>query len=188
MNKPAAEIARRLGENAEAVCRRYLNKGRREGQYWMVGNIRIDPGRSLYVRLSGDAEGGRSAGKWTDAQSGDHGDLLDIIAATCGHASFRDTMDEARRFLSLPIDPPLARNPAPRKYSPGSPEAARQLWAALKPLPGSLADAYLQGRRIVSSLAADSLRFHPRCYYRASEDDPPNIRPAWPALIAAVTD
>lgn len=35
---------------------------------------------------------------------------------------------------------------------------------------------------------SDPLRFHPHCFYRRSEDDAPDTRPAWPAMIAAVTD
>ena len=66
MSSPASEVARRLGENAEAVCRRYLSNGRREGNYWMVGDISNSPGRSLYVRLASSANGG-APGKWTDA-------------------------------------------------------------------------------------------------------------------------
>mgnify|MGYP003779375571 CR=1 FL=1 len=34
----------------------------------------------------------------------------------------------------------------------------------------------------------DPLRFHPRCWYRLSDDDAPDTRTAWPAMIAAVTD
>ena len=60
MESPVREIARRLAENAEAVCRHYLPNGRREGRYWLVGNIRGAPGRSLYLLLSapGEAPGG----------------------------------------------------------------------------------------------------------------------------------
>src|SRR3546814_1431393 len=78
-------LARRLGENAEAGCRHYLSNGRREGHYWMVGDINNAAGRSLYVRLF-DGDGRRTAGKWTDAATGDHGDLLDKI----GRASCRE--------------------------------------------------------------------------------------------------
>lgn len=188
MTSPAADIARRLADNAEAVCRRYLSNGRREGHYWMVGDIRNSPGRSLYVRLSARSESGGAAGKWTDAASGDHGDLLDIIAASCGHAAFRETLEEARHFLSLP--PPLEapRNPAPTKAAGGSPDAARRLWAASRPFSGSLGDAYLAGRLITDQRPGDPLRFHPHCFYRASEDDAPGVGTAWPAMIAAVTD
>lgn len=188
MSSPAAEVARRLADDAEAVCRRYLSHGRREGHYWMVGDVRNSPGRSLYVRLSGTADGLRSAGKWTDAASGDHGDLLDVIAASCGHTSFRDTLDEARRFLSLPAVMPGDRNPAPRKAPRGTPEAARRLWAGSKPHSGTLARAYLSARAIGDLRDAEWLRFHPHCFYHPSEDDAPDVRRAWPALIAAITD
>lgn len=188
MTSPAADIARRLAGNAEAVCRRYLSNGRREGHYWMVGDIRNAPGRSLYVRLAGRADGSGAAGKWTDAASGDHGDLLDIIAASCGHATFRDTIEEARRFLSLPAPPAASPNRRAVKASPGTPEAARKLWAASKPMPGTLAEAYLAGRSIGDVYEADPLRFHPHCFYRASPDDAPGGRTAWPAMIAAVTN
>lgn len=188
MSTPAADIARRLAEDAEAVCRRYLSNGRREGHYWMVGDVYNSRGRSLYVRLSGQGDGLRQPGKWTDASSGDHGDLLDIIAASCGHARFSDTLNEARRFLSLPPQERAPRNPAPRKSRAGTPEAARRLWAASKPLHGTLARAYLAGRAIADLHDNAWLRFHPHCFYRPSDEDDPLVRRGWPALIAAVTD
>ena len=71
-----SELARRLAENAEAVCRRYLSNGRRSGNYWLVGDINNTPGRSLFVRLKGDAmRKNAAAGKWIDAATGEHGDL-----------------------------------------------------------------------------------------------------------------
>src|SRR3546814_12645671 len=107
MSSPAADVARRLGENAEAVCRRYLSNGRREGHYWLVGDVHNAPGRSLYVRLSDHSDGRGAAGKWTAAASGDTGYLLDVIAAACGHTAFLQTPADDRQFLSLP--PPHAR-------------------------------------------------------------------------------
>lgn len=53
MHSPAADIARRLAEDAEAVCRHYLTTGRKQGRYWIVGDVQNTPGRSLYVRLTG---------------------------------------------------------------------------------------------------------------------------------------
>ena len=102
LSDQAGELAHRLGDQAETVCRHYLSKGHREGRYWLVGDVRNTPGRSLYVRLAGSQDGRGAAGKWTDASTGEHGDLLDIIALACGHDCLRDTLDEARRFLSLP--------------------------------------------------------------------------------------
>lgn len=185
----ASELARRLGDNAEAVCRRYLSNGRREGQYWFVGDIRNSPGRSLYVRLA-DGDGGRVAGKWTDAATGDHGDLLDVIASSCGHHAMRETLAEATRFLGIPAQARATPDKRPPKAPPGSTEAARRLWAASAPLKGSTAEYYLQQRVPGIGMRAQwpALRAHPHCYYRRSVDDAPDVRPAWPALIAAVTD
>jgi hypothetical protein len=66
MSSDAAELARRLARDAEAVCRRYLSNGRREGRYWLVGDVVNTRGRSLYVRLRGPVSGKGAAGKWTD--------------------------------------------------------------------------------------------------------------------------
>ena len=106
MPRNAAELAHRLAREAEAVCRHYLSNGRRDGRYWLVGDVRNTPGRSMFVRLKGADSGGRPAGKWTDAATGEHGDLLDVIRESCGLVDFRDVADEARRFLSLPRSEP----------------------------------------------------------------------------------
>jgi len=188
MTNSAADIARRLADNAEAVCRRYLSNGRREGNYWMVGDISNSPGRSLYVRLATRAAGGGAAGKWTDAATGDHGDLLDVIAASCAHMGFRDTLNEARHFLSLPMPEITPAGPKARKGAQGSPEAAQRLWASCRPTAGTLVRDYLAARAINDVRECDPLRFHPRCFYRPSKDDEPGGRSAWPAMIAAVTD
>jgi hypothetical protein len=62
----ASDLARRLAERAEMVCRHYLSNGRRSGNYWLVGDINNTPGRSLFVRLTGSQSGKRVAGKWTE--------------------------------------------------------------------------------------------------------------------------
>ena len=186
MSSHAAELAHRLARNAEAVCRHYLSNGRREGRYWLVGDVANTPGRSLFVRLNGPDSGKGAAGKWTDAATGEHGDLLDLIALNRGLDRLRDALDEARAFLSLPR-PDLGRatrhetSPAPR----GSPESARRLFAMSQPIAGTIAEAYLRRRGITALHASGALRFHPRCYYRPDADAPTET---WPALIAAVTD
>ena len=183
MPRDASELARRLARDAEAVCRHYLSKGRRQGRYWMVGDVRNTPGRSMYVRLSGPEAGPGAAGRWRDAASAEHGDLLDVIRESCGLMEFREVAKEARRFLSLPrVEPPVApRAPAPR----GSAEAARRLWAIAKPIAGTLAEAYLRNRGITDLTRCEALRFHPHCWYRPDEHAPTET---WPAMIAAVTD
>jgi hypothetical protein len=188
MQDRAADIARRLAEQAEAVCRHYLSSGRREGRYWLIGDADNTPGRSLFVRLKpGDA--GKPAGKWTDAATGEHGDLIDIIARRERLTTLRETLDEARRFLALPR---VETTDAFRRPSPaptGSPEAARRLFAMAKPLAGTLAETYLRERGIIGVRRCTALRYHPHCWYRGDEDDPANgAHASWPALIAAVTD
>ncbi|HQS16968.1 MAG: DNA primase [Rhodospirillales bacterium 24-66-33] len=184
MPLPAADLARRLARNAEAVCRHYLSNGRREGRYWLVGDVANTKGRSLFVRLSGPDQGKGAAGNWTDSATGQHGDLLDLIALNRGFDRLRDTLDEARAFLALPSDqiaPRQERLPAPR----GSPESARRLYAMSRPIAGTLAQTYLHRRGITAVAHYDPLRFNPRCYYRPDEHSPTET---WPALIAAVTD
>lgn len=182
----ASDIARRLGDHAEAVCRRYLANGRKAGRYWLVGDACGAKGRSLYVRLAASPDGRREAGKWTDAATGEHGDLLDIIASVEGTRSFAETLTEARRFLSLP---PPANDRLPCVRAPaGSRKAVRRLFAASMPIAGTLAERYLAARALTGLRALPTLRFHPRCWYLAEEDEPPETPGAWPALIAAVTD
>jgi len=60
----AGDLAHRLSRQAEAVCRRYLGAGRRQGHYWLVGDVHNTPGRSLFVRLKDSPKG--PAGKWQD--------------------------------------------------------------------------------------------------------------------------
>ena len=111
MPRDASELAHRLARDAEAVCRRYLSNGRRQGRYWMVGDVRNTPGRSMFVRLSGPDSGPDAAGHWTDAATTEYGDLLDVIRESCGFIDFRDVADEARRFLSLPRADPGGLHP-----------------------------------------------------------------------------
>lgn len=186
MDNSASDIARRLAREAEVVCRHYLSNGRKQGHYWTVGDVDNTPGRSLYVRLTGPDCGPGAAGKWSDAATGEHGDLLDLIAANLRIATLADTLDEARRFLSLPRSraPAPARSPAPR----GSPKAARRLWAMGTPIAGTLAERYLAGRSLADLGDLSSLRYHPSCFYWR-EDHPPTEPPErWPALLAKVTD
>ena len=66
MYSETEDLIRALAENAESVCRHYLPAGRREGSYWIVGDLQNNPGRSLFVRLTGPASGPGAAGKFTE--------------------------------------------------------------------------------------------------------------------------
>src|SRR3546814_18605973 len=74
LSDQAGDLAYRLGDQAEAVCRHYLSKGHREGRYWLVGDARNTPGRSPYVRLAGSQDGRGAAGKWPYTSTAKNGD------------------------------------------------------------------------------------------------------------------
>ncbi len=188
MEHPARAIARDLAGQAERVCRRYLSNGQREGNYWLVGDLRNKRGRSLYVRLQDRIDGTGSAGKWTDAQSGDHGDLLDVIQANIPGETLREALAEARRFLSLPEEPVVLAHKAQPKARAASPGAARRLIGLASPITGTLAETYLASRALAGLPWLEALHFHPACWYRRSRDDAPTVPGAMPAMIAAVTD
>ncbi|PKP92958.1 MAG: DNA primase [Alphaproteobacteria bacterium HGW-Alphaproteobacteria-16] len=189
MSTRAAELSERLAQSAQAVCRHYLPAGRREGRYWMVGDVAGTPGRSLYVRLFETERG--TIGNWVDAATGEHGDLVDLIRLNQRHGRLAETIDEAERFLSLPpsaLDNDRTAATFAKPARAGSTTAARRLFAASKPLTGSLAATYLRSRGIARVSDLPALRFHPRCYYRPNDDDVPGTPGAFPALIAAVSD
>ena len=185
----ATGLAAALGARAEDVCRRYLPGGRRQGNYWTAGDTGGGPGRSLFVRLAPPGRSDLLPGKWTDAATGQHGDLLDLIRLHIGAASLRPAMDEARAFLAL--EPAPDRDPgaaAAGHGGSGDPgdydreAAARRLWQRCRPVEGSHAEAYLHARAI-GHCRFPALRFHPDLLHR----DDTGVR-RLPALVAAVTD
>lgn len=180
----ASELADRLARHAEAVCRHYLSAGRRAGNYWIVGDVGNNKGKSLYVHLTGPR-----AGRWADAATSEYGDLLDLVRETCGLIDFRDVADEARRFLNEPRVSPISDRSDDAVGSPPAErpaaERARRLFRMTQPLAGTLADSYLRQRGILRASLYPALRFHPSCYYRDLETGQTHTLPA---LIAAVTD
>ena len=182
-----ADLARDLTRHAEAVCRHYLSNGRRQGRYWLVGDLDNASGRSLYVRLFGP-DFGKGAAEWTDAATGGHGDLLDLIRHNLGLSDVHQAAAEARRFLSLPQAhehvPHMTNSPA-KQTDAAKRLAAKRLWAMSGPLLGTHAAAYLEERGIVDLTGTEtSLRFHPACFYRHED----GTRSTLPAMIAAVTN
>ena len=168
---PAAEIAAALASRPEEVCRRYLPQGKKQGRYWVAGDLEGSPGRSLFVRLKPPGV----PGKWCDAATGEHGDLLDLIRRRSAASTLRAAMDEARAFLALPA--PLLPGEGP-PYD--AREAARRIWRRCRAVDTAPAEAYLRARGI-TRCRFPSLRFHPALFHREADR-------RLPALVAAVTD
>ena len=169
---PAAGIAAALAARAEEVCRQYLPHGRKQGRYWIAGDLDGARGRSLFVRLSGSG----MPGKWTDAADGSHGDLLDLIRHRTRAPSLRAALDEARAFLALPAAPAAGGG---GDYD--ATEAARRLWRQCRAIADSHAERYLRSRGL-SRCRFAALRYHPELRYREGS----SVR-RFPALVAAVT-
>ena len=173
----AARVAAALSARAEEVCRRYLPQGRKQGRYWTAGDVYGARGRSLFVRLAPPG----TPGKFLDAATGEHGDLLDLIRIASGAGSLRAALAEARAFLAMP---PMPAAEAPDDYDRA--QAARRLWQRCRAIDGTHAEAYLEARgiqrcRLHASVFA-ALRFHPALIHR----DDGGVR-RLPALVAAVT-
>ncbi len=176
------EIARQLGANAEAFCRTYLPNGRRTGNHWKVGDVTGAAGASLAVRLYSIP--GKPAGKWTDFQSGEHGDLIDLIPEITNACDFRAIMDEARSFLKRPAIPTNSRSAKGQFTTPVERiERAQRLWALGRLITGTPAETYLRNRGITRFGSA--LAWHEAVHYR---DGPTDRLASAPALLARITD
>ena len=120
-------------------------------------------------------------------RTGEHGDLLDLIAGNRRLASLADTLDEARRYLSLP--PPEAEGA--RAPTARADRVARGRASAL-------AHVAADPRHLGRNLPAQTRHHRPaRLWLPAlpptllvspDADDAPGTPEAFPALIAAVRD
>ena len=186
-NISVAEISADLGARAESFCRAYFSEGCRQGDYWQVGDTSGAAGRSLVIRLQ--AQDGRKAGGWIDYATGEFGDLIDLLHAKLGSTSLKETITEAQHFLG---NAPISANPVPRRILKGSVAShtsrmvsARKLFAAGKPILGTLAAAYLHQRGIARF--GPALQYHPRVYFRRAGTGRDQLRYC-AALLAKITD
>lgn len=173
----ASEIASALADQAETVCRHFLPNGRKQGNYWIAGNIDGARGRSLVVRLAGTGR----IGKWNDYSTGDHGDLLDIVQHRTGAATVTEAIALARAFLAFPDTPRSPKSAgAPDSYDGTA--VGRRIWQHCRPIADTHAEAYLNARAI-RRCRFPALRFHPALTYRHEDRSE-----RFPALVAAVTE
>lgn len=175
-------LSRGLARHAEAFCRHWFPEGRKVGNYWQMADISGAKGRSLTIRLN--AHGSKKAGKWTDHQNGDHGDLLDLLHYRLEPVAYPDLLRQAADYLGeTPMIPDVGpRADAPAVASNRQAAAGRSLFSYGKPIKNTLAEAYLRGRGIARF--GPALAFHTNVYLRAED----GTRLEIPALLAAITD
>jgi hypothetical protein len=182
-----ADLSADLADRAESFCLQYFPEGRKQGNYWQVGDTSGAKGQSLAIRLQ--AQDGRKAGSWQDFATGEYGDLIDLLHERLGSVSLQETLKEVRSFLGEAPCPAISRD-TQRAERPDAASGkriarARKLFAAGKPVLGTLAATYLQGRGI--SRFGPALRYHPRVFLWQGEGDPDPPQRV-PALLAKMTD
>jgi len=91
----AAELARRMAEDALRIAQHLLPKGKKQGREWKAGSVQGDVGQSLSVCVSG-----AKAGIWSDFSTEASGDLLDLWAQ-CRMLSIAQAMAEAKAYLGI---------------------------------------------------------------------------------------
>ena len=175
-------LSRGLARHAEAFCRHWFPEGHKVGNYWQMADVSGAKGRSLTIRLK--SHGSRKAGKWTDHQNGDHGDLLDLLHCRLEPVAYPELLRQAADYLG---EAPVISDDGPSVDAPAvasnrQAAAGRKLFSYGKPIKNTLAEAYLCGRGIARF--GPALAFHPNVYLRAED----GTRLEIPALLAAITD
>lgn len=174
--------------------------------YWT-----LNPGRpdkkvgSFVVWLEG-----RSAGRWNDYATGQHGDLLDLIALNLG-CDLKGAFREARQFLGLQADNPedIARRKAAAERAKAAraeaeraarDDLARQrkrafaLWlSGQERIAGTPVEAYLRDTRGIDLRALGhqpaALRYHPEVHYDQVDPETGEVfKGRGPAMLALATD
>jgi twinkle protein len=88
----AEEISRRLNERAEEALRHiFRDAGHKKGNIYTIGDASGAPGESLFVYLD--------TGRWRDAATGQHGDLLELYSLHFGSKS--EGIKRACEFLGI---------------------------------------------------------------------------------------
>lgn len=138
------------------------------------------------------AIGGERAGRWHDFESGEGGDLFDLIKIERG-VNFAEAVAWARGWLGLStsvvVDEVPRRRPVPQPHAPDtrSRNLAREILFEAGDPRRTLGEHYLKIERrlgdILDDTLAQTLRFHPRCPFK---DDDKLVRA--PALVCALRD
>ena len=87
-----------VSQHARSLCRELLPEGTIEGNNYRIGNAHGEKGKSMSVRLDGE-----NAGEWKDFESGDGGDLIDLVSKNLG-IPIKDSMEWLKRRYGIKDD------------------------------------------------------------------------------------
>lgn len=177
-----------------------------KGGYWTVNPGRPDRHVGSFVIWID----GPKAGRWNDYATGDHGDLLDLIALNMG-SDLKTAFREARSFLGLQADSPediarrkiaadrarAQRAEADRKAREDRARAAKRafaLWlSGQERIAGTPVEAYLRDSRGIDLAALGhqprALRYHPEVFFKQTDPESGEVfEGRGPAMLALITD
>jgi len=91
----AKQISEMLAQRADAVSQYLFPNGKKMGNEFCVGSLQGEKGESLKIHLTGE-----KAGVWSDFQTGDAGDLLNLWQLK-NNCSVFTAMKEAKTWLGI---------------------------------------------------------------------------------------
>jgi len=178
------ELARRLAERIDRLAPDLLPAGHREGCEWRCGSVAGEAGASLGVRLTG-----AKAGVWSDFNTGQRGDALDLVCAVLGLDVSR-ALGWSGHWLGIDGgDPALPVRPgvtAPSTRSPSNPDRSCRAWQAARPIVGTFADTYLTARSLPFDDPKGRVLRFAECHARRSARGELQHLPAMLALLSDV--
>ena len=139
-------------------------------------------GNEIRVGRKGSLSIVRLTGTFFDHETAKGGDVFDLVRVLTGTREFPDTLRRVAEFTgttesrSIPVSRPCS---TARPNSRDTRAIAHSVWEAARPLAGTIAAAYLDGRGVGHVAGARSFRFHPRIPH-------PNAPGRFPALLAGV--
>ena len=110
------EVKAALNYNALALCNHLFPDGRQEHNYFKIGDVHGSKGRSLSVFLDG-----AQAGRWKDFETGDGGDLIDLIMEAQG-CDFNSAISWAKDHFGVKAPQKIATTAEKIYRKPRSPK------------------------------------------------------------------
>ncbi len=133
-----------LLRDVRAVVEYLLPNGVKQGQEWRVGSLSGEKGHSLAVHLQGG-----KAGVWSDFQSGESGDIVDLwvqihgITLTEGLREIADWLGVVRPTMAFRPQREYVRPAKPRCRTPEA--RVKDYLTEIRNVPGHILDAYKVG-------------------------------------------